>query len=180
MQCQKWRAIKLLKCGDKDYLQVFDRQHVKMTQVVLSGTPIDEELTIDTLVKACAVWCIDLRQLSKLLPWWWSLFFGITCSICSSHGHILSICSCCRSWKLAPSKHRWIHFLTSSFALLRKCWFLLLFFLRLCNFHCCLSLLDRHVLVAYDILNLDLVLWLEYFGKRREFILQFLSLFCLR
>ena len=60
MHCQKWRAIKLLKCGDKDYLQVFDSQYVEMTQVVFCGTPIDEELTIDTLVKACAVWCINL------------------------------------------------------------------------------------------------------------------------
>ena len=62
-------TIELFESRDKHNLDVFDGQDIEVSQVKLSRTPIDKELTVNTLKECSAVRGLHLRQLGKSLAW---------------------------------------------------------------------------------------------------------------
>ena len=57
---QERSSIKFLKSRHKHDLQVFDSEHIKVSEVEFGGTSIDKKLAIYALVKGGAVRCLHL------------------------------------------------------------------------------------------------------------------------
>ena len=60
VHCDERRTIELFEGRYEDYLYVFDRQDIEVTQVKLGCTPVDEELTIDAFEESSAIWGFHL------------------------------------------------------------------------------------------------------------------------